>query len=315
MLNITNLLRQLQTECEALTQCHFDATGKVAELTELLASKENELAILKQTHADAMARVKEAHEYKVRELESELWNFKKVSQLVAFEKENATLRREVERLVKLVELHQQTIPAPPAPPPYEGYAKSGHSISGAGIAPIAQEIVKAVKAKPVRKAKTPPVPPPTLQDNQMNNQSEQSEEAIDEKIDAFAASTVMTELVAQVVNDVVATDAFDESTLHQQDVDKDQQDENLEHNQEHDNGNDQKQETNDMRETSSVDSHMIEEVEEEAEIQVYEKKIQGKLYYVDDAHNIYAIDEEGGVGDVIGTFSKVNGKILPQWNN
>jgi len=54
-----------------------------------------------------------------------------------------------------------------------------------------------------------------------------------------------------------------------------------------------------------------EEEEEEEEEEVFEVTINGKTYYTNDEGNgaIYEIDDEGDVGDEIGSFSNFVAKI------
>lgn len=265
------------------------------QLSELSERYNREIYLLKDEHAKELVNIKATHEKElsdlslahkevVRNLESELWNFKKVSQLVAFEKENASLRREVDRLTKLVEAHHASMPSPavtaPAPP-YEGYAKSGHQISGAGLAPMADEIVKVAKAKPGRKKK-----------------AAESQDGVDIAVETFANTPDVQLIITDVVNDAIGNNVSDDVIGNNV---SDDGDEAMVNNQ------------------VTVNDEMLTAIEEEAgdeadaEVAVYEQKIQGKLYYVDESDNIYAIMDDGGVGAVIGTLKKINGKSVPEW--
>ena len=52
----------------------------------------------------------------------------------------------------------------------------------------------------------------------------------------------------------------------------------------------------------------------EADINVYEKKIKGVMYYIDEADNIYEQLEDGAMGDIKGRYVPgANNKRKIEW--
>lgn len=230
---------------------------------------EAEICAMQDVFEKEKAALVAEHKEKVRDLESELWNFKKVSQLIAFEKENAELRRELDRLQKVVESQAAMIPSPAAnapTSPYEGYAKSGHAVSGAGIASIAPDIVTLAKEKVTKSRK----PRNRKEQEQIPQVHHQEPEPNLEPLEVVALQEPEPHVVALEQELALEPEA-------------------------------------NIEEDPVLDISLEEDTEETP---LYEKKIQGKHYYVDDACNVYSIEDDGTPGDIIGTYKKENGKTV-----